>query len=135
MLFLNIVNMGEYLIDGTGEGHKAKVSSENRLFVDVDSIYIQSGAAPFGYPQNETIRKDSGSPGVDFVFSQITNSVMIDNVGEAHIFFKFDGTADTGSTSGFIPAGEARSFDVQIGSINILGSGTGSPTVQCFRLS
>jgi hypothetical protein len=101
----------------------------------VDSVYITSGAAPFGYPNNQIIRKDCGSPAVNYVFGEVANAVSIENLGSTPIFFKFDGVAGIGSDSGFLSAFTFRSYDAQVGSISCLGSGAGSPSIQCMRLS
>jgi len=142
------------IIDGLGSGNLWAINGSNAGLVTVvgpvgitgsivigsvsahvDSIYVQSGAQPFGYNNQQIIRKNSGSPAVNYIFSAATNSVMVDNLGSDPVYFKLDATADTGSGSGFLPAGEARSFDVQIGSVSVLGSGTATPSIQCIRLS
>lgn len=87
-----------------------------------------------GYYTSETIRLSVGSPASNFVFSDRSHSVLIDNIGSNPVFFNFNGLATTGSTSGIVPAGEARGFDLQVGSVSVLGSG-GVSEVQVMRLS
>jgi len=89
-----------------------------------------------GYVGNQIIRKSTGSPGVSFVFSDISHSILIDNLGSSNIFFKFDSQVSaTGSTTGYIAANSFRVFDVQAGSVFIQGSGITSPQVQVIRLT
>jgi len=103
---------------------------------NVDSIYVQSGAAPFGYLSNEVIRKACGSPAVNYVFGSLAEAFIIDNLGSSSIYFAFDSTAnpEAGST-GRIEKYTFRSFDGRVGSVSIQGSGTTSPEVQviCLR--
>lgn len=87
-----------------------------------------------GYEAHEIIRKNAGSPAVYFIFSKRTNSVLIDNLGSTSVYFKFDSIADIGSSSGVIPAYQARVLDVRIGSVSILGSGATTPEIQCMSL-
>lgn len=87
-----------------------------------------------GYYTGETIRLSVGSPASNFVFSERSESFMIDNIGSNPVYFNFNEAANTGSTSGIVPAGEARSFDLRIGSVSVLASG-GSCEVQVVRLS
>lgn len=96
---------------------------------------VPSGIS-LGYSNNQIIRKDSGSPAVNYVFSTTTNSVLIDNLGSSPIYFIFDATANpANSGTGFIPEFESRFMDVVIGSVSIQGSGTTSPSVQVIRIS
>lgn len=113
--------------DGVGSVFNVNAQSQD--------IFVVSGAQPFGFPVNEILRQTVGSPPTDFVMLGSTNSVMVDNLGSVGVFFRFDNTASTGSTSGFLPAGETRSFELTIGSISVLASGTASAEVQVFRLT
>ena len=89
-----------------------------------------------GYVSNQIIRKDSGSPAVNYVFSDVSHSVMIDNLGSTVVFFAFDGTANpVNSGTGIVPANELRVFDVQAGSVSIQSSGITSSEVQVTRLT
>ncbi len=89
-----------------------------------------------GYVKNQIIRKDAGSPAVNFVFSRISDTVLIDNLDTTNGgYVKFDGTADVGSTSLYIPPAQARAFDVRIGSVSILGSGATTPEFQVINLN
>jgi hypothetical protein len=89
-----------------------------------------------GYVSNEIIRKDAGSgTPTTFVFSKLSESVMIDNLGTEKVFFAFDdNVASVGSTSGIVPEEQTRVFDVRVGSVSILGSGGNTPNVQCVCL-
>lgn len=93
------------------------------------------GNYQLGYVTPEIITKTVGSPAVLFKFSDITNSVLIDNIGSTPIYFNFDQTATTGSTSGYIAGTSFRAFDLSCGSISILGSGGLAPLVMCVRLT
>lgn len=93
------------------------------------------GEYVLGYEQNEIIRKTVGSPATWFVFSERSHAVAIDNIGGSGVFFNFDSLATTGSVSGYLPAGFLRAYDVRIGSISILSSGTTTGEVQCTRLT
>lgn len=90
-----------------------------------------------GYVGNEIIRKSSGSPGISYVFSDISHSVLIDNLGSTPIYFKFNSqVSTTNSGTGFIDKYTFRTFDVQCGSVFIQGSGTTTtPQVQVIRLT
>jgi len=87
-----------------------------------------------GYVRHEILRKDAGSPPTTFVFNKRTESVMIDNLGDEPVYFRFDGTASTGSIDGFLNARSFRVFDVKIGSVSVLGSGTATPDIMCVGL-
>lgn len=88
-----------------------------------------------GYIQYETIRQDAGSPGIDYIFSQVVQSVMIDNLGSPGVYGNFDSAngATTGSTDFFIPDNSTRIFDLRVGSVNLMAQ-TGSPSVQVIGL-
>ncbi len=141
--------MAEHIASASGVQHGLIVNPDGSLNVgisgniiigsvtaNVDSIFIQSGNAFFGYSGNEIIRKDAGSPAVEYAFSSQAEAFMIDNLGSAPIYFSLDSTANpaAGST-GFIDKFTFRSFDGQIGSISIQSSGITSSEVQVVRLS
>jgi len=87
------------------------------------------------HPNFEIIRKACGSPAVDYVFSNRVMSFIVDNFGGSPIFFNFDGSvADTGSTNYYIADDTWRSFDLQTGSISIMGSGGATHDVQVMGL-
>ena len=89
-----------------------------------------------GYVANQIIRKDSGSPAINYVFSDITHSIMIDNLGSSPIYFSFDTTANpANSGTGFIRQFATRIFDIQVGSVSIQSSGITSPSIQVIRLT
>ena len=92
-----------------------------------------------GLRTTEIIRKASGSPAIDFIFSAEAESFMIDNLGSAPIYFALSGaTANPASDSGgFIDKFTFRSFDGFLnGSISIQSSGTTTTSVvQCIRLT
>ncbi len=89
-----------------------------------------------GYVNNQTIRKDAGSiTPEDFVFTRISDTILIDNLDTTDgAYIKFDGTADTGSTSFYVPPAQARAFDVIAGSVSILGSEGATPEFQVVSL-
>ena len=89
-----------------------------------------------GFINNETIRKDAGSPAVDYVFSRVSATILVDNLDTTNGgYVKFDETADVGSTSLYIPPSQARSFDLRAGSVSILGSGATTPEFQVISLN
>jgi hypothetical protein len=90
-----------------------------------------------GYEQNQIIRKACGSPGIWFIFDDRSHSIVLDNSisGALPIYFNFNEVASTGSTSGFLDGGKILSADVRIGSVNILGSGAATHSVQVIRLT
>lgn len=143
-----MIKIPEAIIDGTGSGNLWRINADGAGLVNitgsivigsvsanVESIFIQSGNAPFGYTVNQIIRKNTGSPAVNFVFAGSAQSFMVENLGSTPVYFKFDGTADSGSTSGFLAAYTFKSFDAQIGTVSMLGSAAGSPSCQTIRLS
>ena len=98
--------------------------------VDTGSVYV------LGLGNFEIIRKDSGSPAVNYVFSNTANSFIIDNIGSSPIYFNFNATANpANSGTGFLSDGQNISFNLVVGSISIQGSGITSPSVQVIRLS
>jgi hypothetical protein len=119
--------MPEVIIDGTGVAYPLKIDSNNNAYVNVRDMS--------GYPNNQIIRLTVGSPATNFVFSSVTQSFSIENLGSEPAYYKFDGVANLGSTSGYLPPYSFRSFDSQIGSVSVLGSGTATPAIQCVRLS
>lgn len=89
-----------------------------------------------GYVNNEIIRKDVGSPAVNFIFERISDTILVDNLDTVNGgYVRFNGTADTGSVSLYIPPSQARAFDMQIGSVSILGSGATTPEFQVINLN
>lgn len=132
---VTVTNLDRFVTSGNVFIPSGNISiTDGDVFVASGNIFQQSGIQPFGFANNEIIRLDSGSPAVDFVFASLTDSVLVDNLGSTGIYFAFDTTAGTGSTSGFIEAFGARTFDLQVGSVSVLGSGAGSPAVQCISL-
>ena len=90
-----------------------------------------------GFPSYETIRLDAGAvTPTDYVFDRLSDSILVDNLDTTNGgYVKFDGTADTGSTSLYIPPSQARSFDLQVGSVSILGSGGTTPEFQVININ
>lgn len=88
-----------------------------------------------GAQDTQIIRLSCGSPASIFVFSDVTNAFAIDNIGVSGILFRFDDNVIAGSVSGYLAAGQMRSFDSRIGSISIMGISGGTSEVQCFRLT
>ena len=122
--------MAVVVMDGYQTGSPMKVNSDG-------SININGSIFDIGYSNTQIIRQDAGSPPVAFVFSSSSKSFLIDNLGSTGVYFAFNSTADTSSTSGFLPAYESRAFDAAIGSVSILGSGAGgsTPSIQVIKLS
>ena len=89
----------------------------------------------FGCYVGQIIRKTAGSPAEYFVFQDISNSLMIDNLGSTGVYFNFDSLATTGSISGYLDGYAFRSFDLRIGSVCVLGSGALAPEVQVVRIT
>lgn len=109
-------------LQGSGTGNQANtaiVNTQGQLFVSPS------------YANIEIIRQASGSPAVNYVFSNIPESILVDNLGSNAIYFAFNSTANpaAGSTM-FLASGVAMGFDLRIGSISIQGSGTTTPMVQ-----
>ena len=89
-----------------------------------------------GYVTNEIIRNSSGSPGSWFIFNQLAESIMIDNIGSSPIYFNFNSGVDvTNSGAGFIDKFTFRVFDARAGSVSIQASGLTSPMVQVIKLN
>lgn len=90
-----------------------------------------------GYVVPQIIRKNAGSPFSFYTFSERSETIMIDNLGSALVYFNFTGSpfVPTGSLVGVVPSQSARIFDVQAGSIAIQGSGLTSSSVQVIRLT
>jgi len=104
--------------------------------LNVDTTYIQSGAALFGYNNNEIIRKASGSPAINYVFGAKAEAFMIDNLGSSPVYYALDATADPSSSgTGYLSEYSFRSFDAQVGSVSIQGSGTTTPSFQVVRIN
>ena len=88
-----------------------------------------------GYVNNQIIRKDAGSPAVDYVFTRISDTILIDNLDTSNGgYIAFDGTAGVGSAFLYIPPNQARAFDLRAGSVSILGSGATTPEFQVISL-
>ena len=88
-----------------------------------------------GYVRHEIIRDvaGSGTPSV-FVFQNISDSILVDNIGSNGVYVAFDNTASTGSTNLYVPAYQARSIDLRAGSVSLLGSGGTTPEIQVINL-
>ena len=134
--------MAEQIISASGVQHGLIITPEGAIpisgtfAVDLESVFVQSGNAAFGYTTNQVIRKASGSPSIDYIFSSAAEAFMIDNLGSSPIFFSLDATLDdTNSGTGFISEFTFRSFDGRVTTISIQGSGLTSPIVQTVRLT
>ncbi len=90
-----------------------------------------------GFVSYEVIRLDAGAATpTDYVFDKLSDNIMVDNLDTVNGgYVKFNGTADTGSTSFYVPPSQARSFDLQIGSVSILGSGGTTPEFQVMNIN
>ena len=118
--------MAEHIRDGTGSGGMWAVSIFNagKVFLS-DSLGSAIGSTnplPFQVENPSSfqiIRLLVGSPPSTFVFSSISESFLIENLGSPQSFFNFDTTATTGSNVGIIREHSAKSFDLKIGSVSI----------------
>lgn len=91
-----------------------------------------------GYVTPQIIRKAIGSPAVNFILADISETIMLDNsIGSPSnpIYFNFDNTATTGSSSGYLNGGDSIELDLRCGSISVLGSGTSTHIVQVIRMT
>tara|TARA_Y100000310_G_scaffold250496_1_gene256724 strand:+ start:499 stop:1023 length:525 start_codon:yes stop_codon:yes gene_type:complete len=116
------------------------ISSGNNLTgsftITTDPVPISGLTNVKGYTNNEIIRKDAGSPAINYIFNSTSESVMVDNLGSSNIYFAFDTTANpVNSGTGFLDKYSFRVFDVIAGSVSVQGSGTTTPSVQVIRLS
>lgn len=135
--------MGEYLISPTLGGSVATYTSSGAI-VALD-VSLLSGASlgqltgsvyNLGLDNFEIIRKNSGSPAVNYVFSSLPNSFLLQNLGSAPVYFTFNNTADvTASGTAFLQANDGMSFDLRIGSVSVQSSGLTSSSVQVLRIS
>lgn len=107
------------------------------VLVTNGSLLTYTGSTPFlGLPLNQIIRKASGSPAVNFIFSQTSNSVLLENLGSAPVYYAFDAAANpANSGTGFLDAFSFRSFDATVGSISVQSSGITSSQFQAVRLT
>lgn len=89
-----------------------------------------------GYVASEIIRKDSGSPAVDYVFSDVSETILVDNLGSAPIYVAFDITANpANSGTAFIQSLDTLELDLKAGSVSVQSSGITSSEVQVIRLT
>lgn len=89
-----------------------------------------------GYVANQIIRKDSGSPAVNYVFSDVSETILVDNLGSSPIYVAFDATANpANSGTAFIQALDTLELDLRAGSLSIQSSGITSAEVQVIRLT
>ena len=58
--------------------------------ITTDPLPISGTMTPGGLSSFQIIRKDSGSPAIDYVFSQVSETILIDNLGSSSIYFTFD---------------------------------------------
>jgi hypothetical protein len=101
----------------------------------VDSIYIESGAQPFGFTNSEVVRIAAGSPASWVAFSNLAQSFSIENLGSSVIYFDFNNAIDlAGSNTILLENGDYQSFNLQVGSISVTGSGATSPEFQMIGL-
>ncbi|MCH7519767.1 MAG: hypothetical protein IH964_12180, partial [Candidatus Dadabacteria bacterium] len=85
--------MPDAIIDGRGTGDTLKVNPDG-------SINTSVTLSSTGFTTNEIIRKASGSPAIDYVFSAVSEAFMIDNLGSSPIYFALDVAANPISQSG-----------------------------------
>ena len=127
--------MAEALIDGTGSGFYARVSSEGRLLVDisgaiinigsvsasVDSIYVQSGAYITGSMFNlPPLNIEGGgkvevttSGAVEATFTAQTNSIILsaDTSNNKQVYIGKSNVGSNGANAiAFLEAGESLSM-------------------------
>src|SRR3990167_4194052 len=130
--------MGEYLIS-PNLGGSVITSTANGAVVALDVNLAGGTTCSFieqGYSNFEIIRKDSGSPFINYVFSAVANSFLIHNLGSAPVYFGINGSANPSSSgTGFLPANDGMSFNLQAGSVSIQDRKSTSSPVQVIRLS
>lgn len=89
-----------------------------------------------GYVNSEVVRKAAGSgTAAYYVFTRQSDALLVDNLGSNGGYVNFDALASTGSGSMYVPAFQARSLDLQAGSVSILGSGGTTPLFQVINLN
>ena len=116
-------------IQGSGAGNYA-----NTAMVD-DAQKLWTKGDIIGLTNAEIIRNSYGSPGVLVVLSNLPESIILDNLGSSPVYFRFgSGTINTGSTNGFIPNFQSRTFDLKIGSFSFQGSGLTTPELQLIGI-
>lgn len=98
----------------------------------IGSVYNVNNAVA---NNNFIIRKDSGSPGVWYQFPNKTSSVLIDNIGSSPVYISLSGVVNpAGSTSIYLNSENYISLDLELGSVNIQGSGITTPLVQVIGI-
>lgn len=92
----------------------------------------------YGYATGSIIRKNAGSPSVHYNLGTTMQSLLIDNLGSAPIYFMFGSFVITNTNAGsvgYIVGNSFRSFDIQTSSVSIIGSGTTTtPNVQVIGI-
>jgi hypothetical protein len=113
-----ITNIGSTILTGVGSITGAITGS----------VIVQ------GFSIFEIYRFLAGSPYTTQVFSGISNSFMIDNVGSNLIYFNFNGSASAAGSSLRMNNGVSMSFDLRVGSIMVQSSGATSTEVQIISI-
>ena len=133
--------MGETLISPNLGGSYVTTTAQGTS-VGLDVNVISSSASELGSVYNlglanfEIIRKDSGSPFINYVFSSLPNSFLLQNLGSAPVYYTFNGSANPAeSGTAFLQGNDGVSFDLRIGSVMIQSSGVTSSSVQVIRIS
>src|SRR3990167_4662784 len=128
--------MGETLISPNLGGSYVTTTAQGTS-VGLDVNVISSSASELGSVYNlglanfEIIRKDSGSPFINYVFSSLPNSFLLQNLGSAPVYYTFNGSANPAeSGTAFLQGNDGVSFDLRIGSVMIQSSGVTSSSVQ-----
>lgn len=118
------------IINGSGTQYPLVVNPDGSLNVSGVTVISEQ----VGYDGYQYLIGSAGSnTPVNFVFSSITQAVAIENLGSTPVYFAFNATANTSGP--LIIASQSKAFDLQCGSVSILGSGGLTPQVQVFRLS
>lgn len=130
--------MPTQIINADGSQYGWNINKSGAGLVQIQNFSgIEMNVDITGYPANQIIRKECGSPAVWYIFNSISNTLMIDNsIGSSPIYFNFDSIANpVSSGTGYLQNGGTLFFDAQIGSISIQGSGITTPMVQIIKLS
>ena len=93
--------MGETLLDGTGSGFLARVTSENRLAVDISGASIHIGSVSANV---DSIYVQSGNNLTGSMFELQTSPIDVTKNNPAWKF-EYDAENNTGSVTQFIGAG------------------------------
>lgn len=121
--------MGEQIISASGTQFGLIVNPDGTIGISGNSLILR------GYPNNQIIRQLAGSPATNFIFSDISRSILVENLGSNAIYFAFNSTANpTSSGTGFMYPRDVLTLDIEIGSISIQSSGATNSEVQVIGI-